>query len=444
MNYPAGFCPLPWVHQATTTAGSLMLCCVAKEDSNLNLNRDSLRESFHSEYWNEIRRQILNGEKPKPCARCWTEEANGGLSHRLTEIEVWQRKLGPSRLRELVYSTLPDGSIDTDPVSLDLRIGNTCNLQCVICRPHESSKWLELSRKLALEATHPTLKGDLEHKNSMQIENYAWQNNNAIWEELRAAAPNLQELIIGGGEPMLLKGHFEFLKFCVDNGFAKNIHLRYHTNLTVLNPAKFDLWKHFKIVELFASIDGLGDKNHYVRYPADWSAVECNLNLLDEVKLPNIRSMILFSAHFINLFDLVELQDWILRRQFKRVTRGFHGLLHHSAVMHPELLSAQVLPAEIKREISERLLKFERGNPRPSKKIGGVIGYMNAKDESHLLPATIEYIRLLDRVRGTNFQATFSELFQRLEPYWNLSTDAATPLSSRSIPQPANSIDSGV
>ena len=40
-----------------------------------------------------------------------------------------------------------------------------------------------------------------------------------------------------------LKDHLEFL---VENNYAKNINIRFDTNLSVVNPKLFELFKHFK------------------------------------------------------------------------------------------------------------------------------------------------------------------------------------------------------
>jgi hypothetical protein len=360
---------------------------------------------------------MVAGEKPKACERCWIEEENGYRSHRLTEIDVWRRRLGEGGLLELQNGTSASGEIALNPVALDLRIGNTCNLQCVMCRPHDSIKWLNLANGLAEKAQTPALQSDMVYKKSISLKDYGWQDNSAIWDEMRAIAPTLQELIIGGGEPMLLNGHIEFIEHCVRQGYASRIHLRYHTNLTILNEAHFDLWKHFKVVEFFPSLDGLGEMNHYVRYPADWATIEKNLNLLDAVEFDNIKVMILFSSHLLSLFNLADFLQWIEDRRFKKVTHGFNGYLHPGIVMHPEYLSPQVYPAEIKRVITERLSTFERRSRKPSYKTAGVLEFMNQKDKSELLPSAIEYIQLLDQTRGTSFAKTFPELAELLKNY---------------------------
>ncbi len=409
------FCPLPWVHQATLTDGALLPCCVAKPFKGKNLNESTLQKEFHSKEWNQIRKDMLQGEKPSQCKRCWEEEDSGYRSHRLMEVDVWKRRLGEDGLNQLVASTQENGAIQAAPLSIDLRIGNTCNLACVMCRPHESTKWLSLSEDIYSKTYNLSLKMDMLYKKSLNMSRYNWQDEEKIWEELKLMAPHLQELIIGGGEPMLLRRHFDFVEFCVKNGYAKKMHLRYHTNLTNLNTSYFSLWKEFKVVEFFASIDGFGEKNFYNRYPAKWDEIEKNLRALDQLPHDNIQTMILFSSHFLSLYNLDELCRWLEQQNYRKVTKGFNGYLHPAIVMDPRYLNPQVYPQKIKDKITQKIHEFEKNSLKPSNKISGVLQFMNAADESGHLSTTLEYIRQLDRSRGTNFQTTFPELAADLE-----------------------------
>lgn len=414
MSLPETFCPLPWIHQATYTDGKLLPCCVARPFTNKNLSKTTFLSEFQTGVWKELRKQMLNGEKPEHCKRCWIEEESGYRSHRMTEREVWKQRLGEGELEKLAQQTKSDGTLEVVPKSIDLRIGNSCNLTCVMCRPHESVKWLGLAQQIFNKTENVELKFDMLYKKTIDISDYNWQDQEQTWHELKEMSPYLSEIIIGGGEPMLLRGQFEFIEYCVRTGVAKNIHLRYHTNLTILNPEYFSLWKEFKCVEFFASIDGLREKNFYVRHPADWTSIEKNLQILDSVEFENIKTMILFSSHFLNFYYLDELSEWIELQNFKRVTKRYNGYLHPGIVMEPSYLSVQAYPIEVKKNVEHRIEIFEKKSLRQSNKIKGVLQFMFAEDKSDLLKTTVEYIRQLDRIRGTSFSKTFPELAEHI------------------------------
>jgi MoaA/NifB/PqqE/SkfB family radical SAM enzyme len=119
------FCVLPWVHAATLTDGNVQLCCVAGRGSGVNLNEQTLSEYWNSEHVRDARRRMLAGRKVKACQRC--------------------------------YLTAPLQSID-------LRLGNTCNMQCVMCQPRESSRWLPTARRLSELVEGRELKGVWDFK----------------------------------------------------------------------------------------------------------------------------------------------------------------------------------------------------------------------------------------------------------------------------------------
>ena len=63
---------------------------------------------------------------------------------------------------------------------------------------------------------------------------------------------------------MYLKQHIPLLEKIVEQGYAKNIKLRYHTNATITPSNKiFELWKEYKYIDLSMSIDSYEEKNSY-------------------------------------------------------------------------------------------------------------------------------------------------------------------------------------
>lgn len=415
-DYPKFFCPLPWVHQATYTDGSHLLCCVAQNNSNLNVKNSTFSQTFHSDFWNRARQEMLLGRVPSSCERCKVEEDNGYKSHRLIEQEVWERRLGKDVILGMIDQTDWEGGTTFQPLSLDLRIGNTCNLACVMCRPQDSIKWFALSQKMYGLSTRALIQNDLQYKSQIKMSDFQWDEDSKIWDELESLVKNgVQEIIIGGGEPMLLSHHFKFLNFCVTQGLAPKIHLRYHTNLTLFKKEFLGLWENFKEVEFFVSLDGIESVNSYVRFPAKWSDIKDNLIYLDSLPLPNIKIMLLHSAHFLNTFYLPDFYSWIESMEFKKVSHGFNGLFHPGIVMEPQFLSVQIYPKHIKSLVTEKILAAEAKSKNPSQKIEGLINFMNQEDRSQLLDDTLEFVSILDTVRGTSFKKSLPELYHALE-----------------------------
>jgi MoaA/NifB/PqqE/SkfB family radical SAM enzyme len=159
---------------ATYTDGSALLCCISNSEKGLNLNNMSLKEVWNSDHFKSARLDMLAGRQVKHCSSCYKEEAVGIYSHRQIENHIWKNKLGEDYIKELVSKTNPDGSLDVDWITLDLRLGNTCNLQCVMCRPIDSSKWVKHATILKQE-----LKTDARWDWKHKVESYS--TNNFEW-----------------------------------------------------------------------------------------------------------------------------------------------------------------------------------------------------------------------------------------------------------------------
>jgi wyosine [tRNA(Phe)-imidazoG37] synthetase (radical SAM superfamily) len=409
------FCALPFTHLATHTDGSAILCCVAKNEQRLNLNDQTLQAAWNSDYLRSARLKMLRGEKVSACTHCYAEEKNGYRSHRVTENRVWKERFGRDFVLDRVQKTQSDGRLNEDIVAIDLRLGNTCNLQCVMCRPQDSSRWTALAKKIAETAETAEIRSEWAHKSKINQSRFEWYKDPAFWTDLEAMLPSMREIIVGGGEPMLLEEHRRLVEACVRTGAAKNIQIRYHTNGTLLDKSLFDLWKEFKLVEVFISLDCWGEKNNYMRYPANWEAISANLKCLDDDSPESVKVMLLCSVHLMNMFYLDEYAQWVEDQNFRKVTKGFNGYFHPGVVHYPPYLSIQNYPSELKKIITDKLVAFEDRSRKKSNKIQGIINLMNEADHSSRLNQTRDYIRRLDAERGTSFSKTFPELNRFLE-----------------------------
>lgn len=409
------FCVLPWVHLATYTDGSALLCCVAQNNLNLNLNSVTLGDVWNSEQLKSVRLKMLRGEKVSSCSHCYKEEAAGHQSHRLVEENVWISKYSKSWIESKVAKTASNGHLDESILSLDLRISNKCNLTCVMCRPQDSSRWTAVAKKIENTLRDETLFYEWLEKNKVEKNNFDWSRRAEFWENFETLLPEITELVIGGGEPMLLEEHQKLINLCITSGHASHIQLRYHTNGTVLDSSIFESWKDFKFVEVFVSLDGIEEKNTYMRYPADWLTLQKNLMTLDSYPHGNARVLLLCSIHMMSIFYLADFADWIEKQNFKLIAQSGDGYFHAGIVHYPDYLSAQVLPENVKAHISEKIRAFEVRSKRPSANMLSVLSYMNQSDRSDLLDRTKEYIRSLDLARNTSFKKSLPELSSFLD-----------------------------
>ena len=403
---------------ATWTDGSALLCCVAKNSEKYNLNDHTVKEIWNSEHWKDARKKMLAGEKVSACDHCYKEEAAGIRSHRINENVLWTRELGKEKIDSLIEATQEDGTLDEDLITLDLRLGNTCNLQCVMCRPQDSSMWLKPGKKL-VDILATDAKWDWKHKIDIDTTKFEWYKKENLWQEFEPMFANIRHMIFAGGEPLLIKEHFRLLKRLVETGHSKHINLRYHTNGTTLPQEILELWKEFSYVELMVSLDAWGEHHDYVRYPADWSVILNNLKTLDNTP-DNIEIKILCTVHALNIFYIPEFANNLLNCNFKKIGMRHHNGLFHAGTVHwPRYLCTQVFPKEIKKQIRD---KWESNTtlyelPQWKDKISQQLNFMDQEDLSELYPQFLDYIQGLDTVRNTSFKDTFTEFYNILGEY---------------------------
>jgi MoaA/NifB/PqqE/SkfB family radical SAM enzyme len=404
------FCVFPFVHLATLTDGSVTPCCIASA-TDVNLNQVHMQEAWNSEQLKQIRLDMMNGKHVKNCQQCYRDEASGINSHRTSSNEYFI-KMYSEQVQTAVDGMETDGALNVDPVTLDIRAGNTCNLKCIMCRPNESSKWVSDAKKLATISIVPEVQHDWSWKQNINTQHYTWVEKPDFWSEFETLVPNLQEIIFGGGEPFLSKSINNLIEYMVKTGHSKHIKIRFHTNGTQIPETFWPLVDSFREIELMFSIDGLADQNYYVRYPADWAEVEKNLWLADQTKA---KSMFLTSLHALNVHDLVDLYRWRLEQSFKRIN---DIPIVFGRVYHPSYLNPQRLPANVKSEVKRKIEEFlaEYHGKRPAWYFEALVSNLNwiMEDAPGGSDALVEYIKNLDTLRGTNFQETFPQLSKLL------------------------------
>ena len=425
------FCPLPWIHLATRPNGDVRLCCTANasgadlvdiKDAGLvkqdgvvmNLRNHTIEEVWNSEQMRQTRLQMLAGKKPASCLKCYQEEHNGIVSKRQWETVVWKERIN---IEEIVAKTDTDGHLPVDIPYFDLRLGNLCQLKCVMCSPHDSSAWIK-----EWKIQYPKYKTiELQQDQQWNIEfDYTWYQKGVFLKSMRSQAHHIKELYFAGGEPLLIPEHYKILEFMVENGAAKLCVLRYNSNGLELPEKLFDLWKHFKQVKFNFSVDALEEKNDYIRYPSKWNNVVTNLRRLDDTP-NNIIVNIAAAVQVLNVMSIQDLVNWKLEQKFKKINLPPHGagLIGTHLVYLPSYLNVRVLPKHLKNKVSEAVdyFCFRRTsdsefstNPYGLKRWQGLVQYMNTEDWSDKLPTLIEYLEICDQQRGTNFRQTFPEL----------------------------------
>jgi sulfatase maturation enzyme AslB (radical SAM superfamily) len=436
------FCVLPWIHFATRPNGDMRLCCsanasgagvdhtvglVKSEDGQpANFSKTTPMQAWNNSYMKSVRTTMMEGKIPSSCTKCFEEESKGVASKRIWETVTWiERGID---LKELLQDTTKDGVVPEKLTYLDLRLGHTCNIKCVMCSPHDSSKWVKDWKELYPKLENPVVKDQMQwDKTSF---NNKWYETESFWAELYQQIPNLKEVYFAGGEPLMIKEHKKFIEEIISQGRADEILLRYNTNGILIDDEIIDLWKNFQKVKVGVSIDAYGDRNNYIRYPTDWATIEKNLRLLDNTP-DNIRPSIATAIQVFNIKHLPEFIKWKVTQNFKKVNidtvNGMKmggGLVNMHLLYIPTFLNIQILPNDDKERVKDIFDDFKdwlyknytkdddfwKNNPYGWKRWQGVLNHMYAADQSNLLPGFKEYVNKLDSIRKIQANTVFPEL----------------------------------
>jgi len=427
LNQSNTFCPLPWIHLATRPNGDVRVCCTANASgaglvdvkdaglvTDMNLKTHTIEEVWNSEFMRNVRLQMLDNKIPTSCTKCFQEESKGIKSKRNWETMVWADRLDINRI---VSQTAEDGSLPVNIPYFDLRLGNMCQLKCVMCSPHDSSSWIKEWKIQYPKYKTIELKQDQSWDSSFD---YTWYQKGSFLDTMKGQAQHIKELYFAGGEPLLIPEHYKILEFMVETGAAKNCILRYNSNGLELPEKLFELWDHFKQVKFNFSVDAVSTRNDYIRYPSKWNDVVANLKRLDDTP-DNIIVNIACAVQLLNVITISELVHWKESMNFKKINLPPYGagLIGTHLVYLPSYLNVRVLPKHLKDKVKKNVEYFcsrrrtdeeFMSNPYGAQRWLGLVQYMMSEDWSSKLPSTIEYLETCDQQRGTDFRKVFPEL----------------------------------
>jgi pyruvate-formate lyase-activating enzyme len=366
------WCPVPWTSISATNFGIYRLCVQAQshresrgiltdeKGSELDARKVAIKDMRNAPLLREVRKSMLAGLRHPVCQRCNAEDDAGARSRRTVTKDQFVTERPLISLEKCLEKTRGDGSIidaDFPVIELELRMGNRCNLRCRSCGPASSSAWLREYKELfgpSYQDGHKRVflnEGKSGESELLASLDYQWFENSALMQPDSAHFERLRKVSLTGGEPLLIKKHFDFLRTLVSRGLASQITLDYNSNLTYLPDEVFELWPQFEKVTLGVSLDGPSEINDYIRYPAKFSAVEENLRRLEA--LPDkVWVWLTTTVMNLNVLSLPELIRWVRDSGLKKPNRIEHSIAFH-CLLNPGYLRVDIIPARMKARVNE-------------------------------------------------------------------------------------------
>tara|TARA_B100000902_G_scaffold99801_1_gene102203 strand:+ start:241 stop:1533 length:1293 start_codon:yes stop_codon:yes gene_type:complete len=425
------FCAAPWTHTYVSPQGERRLCCASREEASFQkqyidsgtaegkFEPVSLEKHWNSDYMKDIRKRMLNGEKLSQCDVC-----NDQILNLHTYRKYFTETLFPHKIDDLVANTREDGHYDPMPISYDYRISNLCNFKCRMCGEQLSSSWETEKKKHDLidVKQEPWLEPNTRKSISkFQVE--------VLEEELQRAVDNktIEEIYWVGGEPLMFERHWTIMQQLVDNGHAKNVTVRYNTNLSRVKYKDYNLWDmlpHFKNVNICASIDGAYEVGEFIRDGLKWDEwiqnFESGMFLIDQFgDDAMVFDVTLTTPGLLHLKDLFDVAWELDVKSYFKFTFAFDP----SVVMSP-----MCLPKSVSKPLCEDMISyFEKKKTWKNRVyIESLKNLINRKSFDEEWPDTYsdalkrgkEFQQFLDKIRNTKL--TFEDtLYGNALEWWN-------------------------
>ena len=337
-------CAVPWMHLNFEPNGKVVPCCLTSTHNYFagDLNTQSIEEIWNSNNMKKLRKQMINGEEPEICSKCFDRERVTGESGR-----YYHSKEFPNVIKIIPEITQPDGTCKTMELKYwDFRFSNLCNFKCRSCGPRYSSAWVPDAKKL----------GYADQEKVWSIESV---NDKTNFDFLADQVKHVQKVYFAGGEPLLMPEHWQTLDLLVDNN-RFDVKISYNTNASSWTYGKKNAldywrkWEHGKI-EVWPSIDEIGERAELIRAGTVWSKVEENLKELVTLDNVIVRPGMTVGAWNVNRLPEIinHLIDIGVINAKQKYQNFFINLLEQPSHYH-----VHILPDNFRKETITKLEEF--------------------------------------------------------------------------------------
>ena len=365
------------------TNGTLRPCCQFYE-----LLQDKQKFYTFHEYsqWriemDKLSNDLDAGIEDPRCHQCWHDENIGYRSLRTISNKRYQDADKKNTKKNRAFFNR-----HTTPWHVEFKLGNFCNLQCIMCSPYSSSSiWTEfIKNKPSYNSVNiywdpPTG----EHK---------WWETNAFAEFCGKILPTVRYLHFSGGEPFMVPGLANILNQVAN---PDTVDLLFVTNMTQVNDTVLELIKKFKSVNFAVSLEGIGHHNDYVRYGSDFAVIERNLDRVKNLIPGQTHLIVNHTFQHTSIYSLPLLIEWCNTQKL-----NMHFSLHGG---NEYMKINSVPPADIekfKTHINQLSIA-----PDIKSYIDQVVG--DYCYDPALNAQFRKYTDMLDNIRGNNYNLTFN------------------------------------
>ena len=354
------FCDKPFNHNYIHPNGKMRLCCTTIQDLPTDNNYNLFDAGKHDidEYWNsnrmkEIRRRMIAGKKIRDCERCYQQEAQGVKSLRST-----------FNMESYIRDTATDGSFLKKANTMQIQMGNICNLKCKMCSQmyshmhgaetrdigKQDPEWLHWVKEQGANVNNWT--------NELGMKQEWYKNKEFKLKMFEHISKNINSLSIIGGEPTLIPEFYELFQYCNSQETLGNKSVTIVTNLTNTN-SKLTAWlPKLKNWTIWASVDGVKERTEYIRYPSKWNKILESLEFYRNHLGKNGNITLSPAVQLLNIDQLDDIIKWWLNWCGGELNKQY-GFTWLATVWFPTICNPSIAPREWRMTVADKLAKYK-------------------------------------------------------------------------------------
>ena len=371
-------CTLPWTGFELEPGGTVKNCIISKNKLG-DINKTNIKDILHGKENIELKKSMLKDQMPGNCSGCYMQEKNTTNLSNISSRLYYLKELG-TKVDLNFFDQVKNFSLK----HVDLRWTNSCNQACVYCGPEYSSKW----------AKEMTVKVKSDVVARQEVKNFVFEN-----------ISGLENVYLAGGEPMLMKENYEFLKLLKEKN--PDCHIRVNTNLSTTQTGIFELLCDFKNVHWTVSVETIEAEYEYIRHHGSWADFVNNLSVIRKLDHKISFNMLHFILNYNSIFDCIDYLKGIGYHDNSFIIGPLYAPRHYNILNLPDVMLDKV-KGTLKQKLQEKPTGYLKNSYQ------NLLTYYSSTPWQKDIDLFLQTTKTQDKRRNVSCRKVFGKLFMEL------------------------------
>lgn len=328
------------------------------------------------------------------CSTCKTMEESG--------VDILKPRLNANHI-------ISADSVNGDCVNLEISFDTKCNAACLSCGSYCSTTWAKFEKKHNLDLNGSPNKvinisntferKIAEVKYKIKLSDDDSDTSDVLFRKLINTVPldKLETIFIMGGEPFYTKSHLKMLKHLKEvHPDLSKVSIRYQSNGSIYpSDEVLKLWEDYDFIVYGASLDGVGERFNYLRWPLKWH--RCDPIIKRLMSETNARLHVNCTISPLNVLYIKDLEDWI---QNNIPSNKFKN---NNSIIRPNACLGTMDLRYTSNKLREKVFRMYGEDHNISKMFGNMDVYDDASP-------MFKYIEQMDKIRRLDWRKTFPDV----------------------------------